>query len=119
MPFNSVRPKFYQGASVFNRYEETLDEPPSGETNGTTLNLSYTQRAGELLYAVAMGGPLDRARVDVSTDGGTVWLPADGLDIDGAFKLRGVAVPFSGDDTEASSFALVTIGEGSDANWSG
>jgi hypothetical protein len=126
--YNPVPIRFYDTAAhAIGFFHDRVEEPVSGTTNGTTLTLTYTPRiAGQIIRGGQLSGPLSRCRVEASTDGGSVWTNVTtGITLPGSpgagspytVLVRGVAIPFAGDNSEVSSFAVVVTESAGQADW--
>ena len=126
MPYQPVQARFYDSTGNWiSFYHNRVDEPPSGTTNGTTLTLTYTPSvAGQIIRGGQVSGPTGRGRVEVSVNGGGVWANVtSGITLPGlagvpqTVLVRGVAVPFSGDNSEVSGFCLTVTDKTGQAGW--
>lgn len=125
MPYTPLKPFFYDDSGFpISFLHDRVNEPPSGTTNGTTFTLTYTPAVtGQIIKGGQLSGPTGRGRTEVSIDGGSNWynittgVTLGTAGVEATVLVRGVAIPFSGDDSEASGFALLVTDESGEAGW--
>lgn len=105
--------------SAIEFYSEVVNEPAGAETNGQSISLLYTPRGStnERYISGVAAGPTGRCRVDISTNGGGAWAPATGTAVGAAgvqqtILVRFVALPYAGDDSQATSFGFGVAASG-------
>jgi hypothetical protein len=109
-------------------HQGTLDEPtaPAVEAAGPAITVRYTPQglADERYLAGQAAGPTARARVEISTDAGADYddaaagVAVGATGVEETLLVRGVGLPFAGDDTEQSTFQLGVASSG-EADWLG